>query len=299
MWLLFAVRRIGPHPLRLEDPTTRQQNQGVEDQALLFVSWSTAMPPATDFHLSNFGQPENSKTLERFVQLLLNGDRVSCRDLLREFLQASRRGGDRSVRDATDALRELIWPACAALDHFIRHDQITAASEHCATVLLAQLAQRIECALPKQPARCRTVIVTSGATASEELAGEIFAGIAEADGYEVVFLGGGVESDDLFAEIGQRKPAFVVSFAASGPDAPKLRRLLTALRTQVPVVGLRVGVGGGVFARASGLADEIGADFEADTPFDMLEALQGVDRAPASRAQNGSHKEGQGRSRAA
>ncbi len=241
------------------------------------------MPQATDFHFSDFTQPECTKVLERFTQLLLNGDRVACRDLLREFLQGSSRTSRDGTRDAHDALRQLIWPACAAIDSFIRRDQISAAAQHCATVLLTQLAQRIECALPKHPARCRSVIVTSGSTATEELAGEIFAGLAEADGFEVTFLGGGVESDDLFEQIGQRKPAFVVSFAAAGPDAPKLRRLLDALRAQDPVPGLRVGVGGGVFARAPGLAEEIGADFDADTPFDMLEALQKADQTPLPR----------------
>ena len=73
--------------------------------------------------------------------------------------------------------------------------------EHGAIVLLAQLVQRLECGLSKHPARCREVVVTSGRAPIEELAAEIFAGIAEADGFDVVFFGGGVESDDLFAEV--------------------------------------------------------------------------------------------------
>ena len=69
-----------------------------------------------------------------------------------------------------------------------------------------------------------------------------------------------------------------MSFASAGADAPRLRRFIDATRRQNPVPGLLIGVGGGVFERVPGLADEIGADLIADTPFDMLAAIQDSDR---------------------
>ncbi len=212
---------------------------------------------------------------ERFFDRLTAGDRVACRDILREYLE--------SGHETLHALRNLIWPSCALIETLSRRDQISAVHEHCATVLLTQLVQRLECALPKSPARCRCVVVTSGRAPVEELAAEIFAGLAEADGFDVVFLGGGVESDDLFAEVGARQPSFVVSFAGCGSDAPRLRRFIDATRAQTPVIGLRIGVGGGVFTRAPGLAEEIRADFTADTPFEMLQSLRAAVNAPAAR----------------
>ena len=212
---------------------------------------------------------------ERFFDRLTAGDRVACRDILREYLE--------SGNETLHALRNLIWPACALIETLSRRDQLSSVHEHCATVLLTQLVQRLECALPKSPSRCRCVVVTSGRAAVEELAAEIFAGLAEADGFDVVFLGGGVESDDLFAEVGVRQPSFVVSFAGCGSDAPRLRRFIDASRTQTPVIGMQIGVGGGVFARAPGLADEIRADFSADTPFDMLQSLRTLANGPIAR----------------
>lgn len=212
--------------------------------------------------------------LERFLERLVSGDRHGCREQLREFLDEG--------HEAAEAMHRLVWPACALLDDLARRDQIGAVHHHCGTVLLSQLAQRLECALSRQPARQVGLLVASGPSQTEELAGEIFAGLAEADGFETVFLGGGVESDELFHEIGRRRPRFFVSFAASGPDAPRLRRLIDAVRAQNPVEGLRIGVGGGVFRRAPGLADEIGADFAADTPFEMLEAVQTLIEGPAA-----------------
>ena len=207
------------------------------------------MPQATDFYGNSFGSSRTSHELERFVRLLIHGDRVGCRDLVREFLD----GHSECSGDATCALRELAWPACATLDALARRDQIGTAEEHSATVLLAQLVQRIECGLAKRPARCKLVVVATGPRSTEELAGEIF------------------------SQIAARRPAYFVSFAAAGPDAPRLRRLITAVRTQDPVPGLRLGVGGGVFERAPGLAEEIGAHFEANSPFDMLADLQRIE----------------------
>jgi methanogenic corrinoid protein MtbC1 len=227
----------------------------------------TAMPQATDFD-GGFDRPTGStqRELERLVALLMQGDRVACRDLLREQLSDG--------RSPADILENLFWPACSVLDGWARRDRIGAVHQHCATMLLGQLVQRLEAALPRRASRCRTVLVASGQSRLEEIAAEIFAGLAEADGFDVTFLGGGVESDDLFAEIGQRSPSFLVSYAAAGQDAARLRRLLTALRERKPVPGLRVGAGGGVFSRAPGLAEELGVDFSGDSPFDLLEALR-------------------------
>lgn len=246
------------------------------------------MPQANDFdggHIRPFGTDRNGcdsfrahhdaeleesarsqRELERFVSLLMRGDRIGSRDLVREWLN------DR--RSAAEVLERLLWPACSVLDGWARRDQISAVHQHCATVLLSQLVQRIEAALPRRASRCRHVLVASGQNPLEELAAEMFVGLAEADGFDVVFLGGGVESDDLFAEIGQRKPSFVISYAGAGQDAARLRRLLKALQEQKPVPGLRVGAGGGVFSRAPGLAEELGVDFSGDSPFDLLEALR-------------------------
>lgn len=241
------------------------------------------MPQATDFDGGldrpigtprDESQATRDKRMEKLIALLMQGDRVACRDFLRERLHDG--------RSALDILEEEVWPACSIIDGLARRDRIGAVHAHCATMLLGKLVQRLESGLPRRQSRFRSVLVTSGPKPLEELAAEVFAGLAEADGFDVVFLGGGVESDDMFSEIGSRAPDFVVSYAAAGPDAARLRRLLGALRDQNPVPGLRVGVGGGVFSRAPGLGEELGVDFEGDSPFDLLDALRReAERSPA------------------
>jgi hypothetical protein len=65
--------------------------------------------------------------------------------------------------------------------------------------------------------------------------------------------------------------------------------LIDAVRRQDPVPGLQIGVGGGVFERVPGLAEEIGAHFSGDTPFDMLEALQQAASGPRAGVNLSSH----------
>jgi MerR family transcriptional regulator, light-induced transcriptional regulator len=217
------------------------------------------------------------RVLDDFMQALLRGDRPAGHRMLREQAEAG--------VTAEQLLEDLVWPACSTLDGWSRRDQISAVHLHCATLLLRQLSHALGEALPHRPSRGRTILVTSGPKPLEELAAEVFVDLAEADGFDVVFLGGGVESDDAFEEIGKRLPDFVISYAAAGTDAARLRRLLHALETQRPVPGLRVGVGGGVFSRAPGLADELGIDLQGDSPFDLLAALRtvaGAARRPGS-----------------
>jgi methanogenic corrinoid protein MtbC1 len=222
----------------------------------------------------------DERALERFMSALMRGDRVAARNAAFDPISTG--------ATASFVLEHLIWPAVSALDGWSRRDQISAVHQHCATLLLAQIARSLEDRLSARPSRGCMMLITSGQKPLEELAGLIFAGLAEADGYEVLFLGGGVESDDAFAEIGARTPDLVVCFAAAGGDAARLRRLLTALREQKPVPGLRVAVGGGVFGRAPGLAEELGINLEGTSPFDLLRAIRAAspsgrrDSAPAA-----------------
>ena len=104
--------------------------------------------------------PRRTFDLEQFIKLLVAGDRVGCRDFLREYIAEG--------YDSQQAFETLVWPACASIDQLSRKDQILPIHEHAAMMLLAQLVQRLECGLVKHPARCRQVIVTSGRSPSED-----------------------------------------------------------------------------------------------------------------------------------
>ncbi|MHC4787228.1 MAG: hypothetical protein ACYTE6_14835, partial [Planctomycetota bacterium] len=56
-------------------------------------------------------------------------------------------------------------------------------------------------------------------------------------------------------------------------DAPQIRKLIDTIRGINAHPHLQIVVGGGVFNRAEGLAEEIGADLWARDPAELLEKL--------------------------
>ena len=71
--------------------------------------------------------------------------------------------------------------------------------------------------------------------------------------------------------------------SSTGNDLPHIRDLIDTIHEQYPERPMQVAVGGGVFNRAEGLAEEIGADLWGDDPLDLVEALveQAHVRTPA------------------
>ncbi len=203
--------------------------------------------------------------VEHLVTALISGDRADARDSLRDAIN--------NGYSAEATAERLVWPAALTLDSFWRKDQIERSAYQGAVLMLSQLVQRLECGYTRAPQHGKVYVVVSGTEAGETLAGEIFSGLAEAAGAEVVFLGPCGDADDLFSALSRRAPDAFVAFASSAGDAPRLRALINRLRTTGAIPGLMIAFGGGVFARAPGLAEEMGADLWADDPFELVRSL--------------------------
>ena len=62
-------------------------------------------------------------------------------------------------------------------------------------------------------------------------------------------------------------------FASAPSDAPNIRVLIDHIREVDACPEMQIVVGGGVFNRAEGLAEEIGADLWATTPQELIQVL--------------------------
>ncbi len=215
--------------------------------------------------------------VEHLVTALISGDRASARDCLRDAIN--------NGYSAEATAERLIWPAALTLDALWRKDQIERSGYQGAVLMLSQLVQRLECGYARAPQHGKVFVVVSGTEAGETLAGEIFSGLAEAAGAEVIFLGPCPDADDLFTALSRRAPDVFVAFASSATDAPKLRSLLNRVRTTGAIPGLTMAFGSGVFSRAPGLAEEMGADLWADDPFELVRALGIVGNRDATHSQ--------------
>ena len=202
---------------------------------------------------------------ERFFTSLISGHRSATRQIVNELLSADHR--------PEKILSHLFWPTVEHLQKLFREDQLTNLAHHYATRLLRSLVDQVQLQLEQQPRCGKSVLLVCGPEESEELAGQIACDLLEAAGYHVYFTGGGVANDELVNEIGEMNTDLLVIFGAVPNTVPQTRLLVDRLRTIGVCPRLQIVVGGGVFNRAEGLAQEIGADLWAKTPHELVQVI--------------------------
>ena len=188
----------------------------------------------------------NQETIvERLFERMIAGDRGAVRDIVNETIEEG--------ISAEELSKEVYWEVMEMISSLYRADQLSTLGHHYATRLLRSLVNQAQGRYTQKPRRTRTILMFCGSSESDELAGQLVADLIEADGYEIWFGGGGVAGDEILAEVGARNPDI-----------------------------LQIVVGGGVFNRAEGLAEEIGADLWARSPAELLERVASEPRRRAT-----------------
>ena len=204
-------------------------------------------------------------TVERLFQALICGDRNQARQIVQESQQAG---------CSSEELAHLVyWPTLDMINNLYRADQLTTLAHHYATRLMRTLIDQVQIGYIQQTRRGKKIVMFSGPSEADELAGQLASDLLEASGYEVFFAGGGIANDEILAEIGEQRPDVLLMFASAPSDAPNIRQLIDTIRGINACPNMQIVVGGGVFARAPGLAEEIGADLWANSPQELIEEL--------------------------
>lgn len=203
--------------------------------------------------------------VERLFHLLISGDRPGARRFVSDALS--------SQAPAETVAHEMLWPAMEMISALYRSDQLSTLAHHYGTRLLRHLVVQMQPLYQQAQRRGKSILMLCGPSEAEELAAQLMADLAEADGYDVLFGGSGVSNDEVLAEVGKRRPDVLLMFASAASDAPNIRQLIDTVREINACSHMQVAVGGGVFNRAEGLAEEIGADLWAKSPRELLHVL--------------------------
>jgi len=203
------------------------------------------------------------EVLARYLAPLLRGDRKACRSVVEETLQ--------SGIPANSVYLHLIWPVMAEIERLSRLDKISSVQEHLATRINRTIVDQLQNKLPRRPIRHKRVAVACAKDELQELGAQIIADLFESDGWEVRFLGGGLTNDDVYGYVNEYAPDVLFLYGTAAKQAPDVRRLIDRIREVNAWPNLRIIVSGGLFNRAEGLWEEIGADGFAST---AAEALQ-------------------------
>lgn len=207
--------------------------------------------------------------IERFFQTLVDGDRNAARSIVAETLEAG--------VPPDRLLTGLFWPVLNQIQKLYRADQLSAVAHHFATRLLRMLAAQAQARFVQAARNGRRILISCGASEPDELAASMAADLVEAAGFEVSFTGGGVPADEIMSQVGNDRPDVLLLYSSAAQDLPHIRRLIDKLHEINVCPDLQIVVGGGVYSRADGLAQEIGADLAVPDLADLTALL--VDEA--------------------
>ncbi len=211
--------------------------------------------------------------VERFFEILIAGDRPAARRFLID--------AEAELGRAEALITEIFWPAYELLQKLHRDDHLQLLNHNMATRLLRWIVDQNAAKLRQAPRLNRTIFALCGQQEGEELGAQMAVDLLEGAGFEICFAGGGVANDEILARVQDEKPDVLLAFCSAAPDLPNIRALIDTLHEIGACPNLQFAVGGGVFNRAEGLAEEIGADVWATHPLELAEML--IER-PAQRA---------------
>ncbi len=203
----------------------------------------------------------------RYLENLLEGDRVGCREVLGEALKMG--------IPANTIYTELFWPVMTQIDTLYRENRIDQITESMATRINRTLVDQLQSKLPRHEARGLKMVIVCAKDEQEELGAQMCADLFESDGWEVKFLGSGIPNDEVIALVGREQPDRLFVYGTKPQGAPDVRRLIDQLRDIDACPKMRLMVSGGVFNRADGLWEEIGADMFAPTAKEALQVALG------------------------
>lgn len=203
-------------------------------------------------------------TLEQYLDALLQGNRKRCRAVIEETLQ----GGN----PANSVYVDVIWPIMVETEKLLRCDRISPVQEHLATRINRTIVDQLQNKLPCKPSKNKKIAICCAPGELQELGAQIMADLFESNGWEVKFLGGGLTNDDILTFINEYAPDVLLIYGTSAKQAPDIRRLIDTIKDINAWPDMRIMVSGGLFNRAEGLWQEMGADLFAATALEAVQA---------------------------
>jgi methanogenic corrinoid protein MtbC1 len=196
-----------------------------------------------------------STLADSYIQTLLGGQRSEARQIIEDAMNCG--------VTPFEILTKLVWPVMEQIQQLYKNDSINRLTLNMATRLNRAMADQVSSKLEQKPKNNKKVLLLCGDDEPEELGGQVAADLFEADGYDVRFAGGGVPNDEVLSMIGDYRPDLLVLFATRAPGVPHVRKLIDYLREVNSCPDMQILCCGGIYKRAEGLAEEIGADLYA------------------------------------
>lgn len=170
---------------------------------------------------------------ERYLDLLLQGDRAGCGRIVQALL-------DRQI--AIRALyTDLFQKSLYAVGELWENNRISVAREHLATAITEGLLHLVYPRLFGGERRLRKAVVSCAANEWHQVGGKMAADIFELNGWDGYFLGANTPVADLVALIDEIRPELVGLSLSIAANMPSLEAGIDAVRADFPRLDLLVG----------------------------------------------------------
>jgi len=206
------------------------------------------------------------RTMQRYLEALLEGERRQARSVIEEILQKG--------IPAITVYSDIIWPIMEEIEILRRSERISPVQEHLASRINRTIVDQLQNKLPKRPTKNKKIVVCCSDSELQELGAQITADLFESNGWEVKFIGGGLTNDELLEFVNSYAPDILLVYGTAAKQAPYIRRLIDTIRSVNAWPNMRIMLSGGVFNRAEGLWDEIGADLFAESALKAVQILE-------------------------
>jgi methanogenic corrinoid protein MtbC1 len=200
--------------------------------------------------------------LERYLTALLVGDRYQSRLVIEEALQMG--------IPANRVYMDIIWPIMVEIEKLHSREQIDSAQEAFASRINRTIVDQLQNKLPRKPVRNKRIVICSNPHENAELGGQMVSDMFESDGWDSRFLGGRVNQEDILSFIHGFRPDILMFYGLMSAQMPDIRNMIDRIRSINAFPNMRIMLSGGVFNRAEGLWEEIGADLFAPNAEDAL-----------------------------
>jgi len=214
-------------------------------------------------------------THEKYLEALLKGDRKASRTVIEQALHTG--------IPSNNVYNDTIWPIMNEIEELARNDRISKVSEHLATRINRTIVAQLQNKLPCRPCQNKKIAICCAQDELQELGAQMMSDIFESGGWEVRFLGGGLTNDDILAFINEYAPDILLIYGTEPKQAPSIRRLIDTIREVNAWPEMRIMVSGGLFRRADGLWQEIGADLYAEDPVKAIHAASSNEKLSEGR----------------
>lgn len=170
---------------------------------------------------------------QEFVEALLKGDRKKCSQIIADYLEQG--------AEAFDLYLFVFQKALYEIGEKWERAEISVADEHVATAIVDELISVLYPSILKSPRNYGKALIGCVEEEYHQIGAKMVADVLEMEGWDTLFIGAGIPTEDLIARAKSYRPDIVGLSVSRDRNLGKLEKTLAELRVALPSARFIVG----------------------------------------------------------